>query len=308
MIAFVLLASMVATPASAAIVKVANVRASSTEVDPSGTVSYAASNLIDAKASTVWVEGEQGSGLGSWVEFDLGGSRTITGLRIWNGNWYTTDFWQRHNRVKNLTVRFSDGSEQDFTLADEQKPEEIHFKKPVTTSSVKLFIKGIYSGTTFNDTCLSEVQVLDPAPSDTIPVASVAASSVYPPDTDGSYEPVNVGDGLLDTMWCEGDEEGDGTGEWIEFDFGQPRTVSKFRLSNGNAYSFAFNMKGNRARSMQLSFSDGSTETVEVKPTMLPQVVSFPAHTTSKVKVTFTGVVRGMTYNDLCISEMNFLK
>jgi hypothetical protein len=34
--------------------------------------------------------------------------------------------------------------------------------------------------------------------------------------------------------------------------------------------------------------------------------VSFPEHTTSWVKMTFTGVTAGKEFNDLCVSEARF--
>ncbi len=303
-----LLLAVLASPAALArVLEPAGTAASSTEAPDQG-VSYDVKNIVDGKAGTVWVEGEEGSGLGSWVRIDLKGQQTVDAIRIWNGNWYTWDFWKRHNRAKEIEVEFSDGSKEHFTLADEFKPEVIKLSKPVKTTFVKLKIKSVYNGTTFNDTCLSEVQVLNSEPDENIPVVRYNASSIYPADNDGTYEPANVADGLLDSMWCENDKDGDGTGEWLEFDFGRPTEVSRLVLRNGNAYSFKMFMKGNRAKAATLTFSDGSTEQVAIKPSMVEQVVSFPPHTTRTVRVTFTEVSRGTEYNDLCISEAYFRK
>jgi len=303
---FVLFAA-VSLPAQAKALKPAGVQASSSLADADG-VSYAAKNLTDQKQSTVWVEGEEGSGLGSWVQVDFDGEETVTGVKLWNGNWYTWDFWQRHNRVKDMEVEFSDGSQQTITLKDEMTPETVRFDKPHKTTFVKLRLKGIHRGSTFNDTCLSEVQVFDDAPDDFVRPSKVQASSIYPADGDGNYELVNLADGLADSMWCEGTKDGDGTGEWIEWDFGTTRKVSKLRIRNGNAYSFAFNLKANRAKAAKLTFSDGSGETIALKPSMVEQVVEFPPHSTTTVKVTFTEVVKGTEYNDLCVSEAQFLE
>jgi hypothetical protein len=113
-------------------------------------------------------------------------------------------------------------------------------------------------------------------------------------------------DGIIDSMWCEGNNAGDGVQEWVDFDFGSAREVSKFSLINGVGSSIGTWMKANRAGSATLTFSDGSTETIAIKNTAMPQTVSFPAHTTSKVRVTFTEVTRGKEYNDLCMSEAAF--
>jgi hypothetical protein len=268
-------------------------------------VSYAVKNLIDKKASTVWVEGEEGSGLGASITLDLGGEQTVTQIKLWNGNWYTADFWQRHNRAKEVEVEFSDGSKQNFTLKDEMAAEVIRLPAAVKTSSVKIKIKSIYRGNTFNDTCISEVQVQDDAPEPFVVPVAAKASSVYAADADGTYEPVNTWDGLLDTMWCESDP-GDGAGQWIEFDLGGSQSVGKLGLRNGNAYSLGMNMKANRAKVLTLSFSDGSTARVEVKPSMTDASYSFPARSTSKVRLTVDEVVKGTEYNDLCLSEVQF--
>ena len=55
-----------------------------------------------------------------------------------------------------------------------------------------------------------------------------------------------------------------------------------------------------------LTFSDGSTATVEVKATVMPQTIAFPSKSTSNVTITFTGISKGKEFNDLCISEAYF--
>ena len=75
---------------------------SSSSLPPDEGGSYDAGNLVDGKQSTVWVEGDEGSGLGAWVELTLPAPTKVTAIKIWNGNYYSYDFWQRHNRVDDL--------------------------------------------------------------------------------------------------------------------------------------------------------------------------------------------------------------
>lgn len=301
-----LVLAAVPVAAVAATIKPAGVTASSSEANTAD-ANYDAANVADGKQSTVWVEGEEGSGLGSWVQLDLGAPRTVSALKVWSGNWYTWDFWNRHNRPKEVEAEFSDGTKQSFTLKDAFAPEVLRLSKPVTTSSVKLKIKSVYNGTTFNDTCLSEVQVLDDVAPEHVAVSAYKASSTYPADSDGNYEPTNLEDGILDSMWCEGNKAGDGAGEWLDFQFGSAQSVSRLKVRNGNAVSMSFNMKGNRAKAVTLKFSDGSTESIELKPVGTEQIISFPARKTSSVRVTFGEVVKGKEFNDLCLSEAYFL-
>lgn len=296
----------VAGPALAKPISTSGISASSTYPAQEG-VNYEAKNLGDRKQATAWFEGDDGSGLGSYIEVDLGGSKAVTGFRIWNGYWLTYDMWQRNNRVKNLEVETAEGEEFSFTLTDEMKPEDIRFPKAVTTSKLTFRIKGIYSGNTFNDTAISELQVFDDAPSEAVAVSAYSASSTYPEDGDGDYEADNLGDGVLDSMWCEGDKEGDGTGQWVEFALAGSSKVSKLELVNGNAFSFSSFMGANSATGATLTFSDGSTETITIKPSLMPQTISFSPKTTSKVRMTFTEVRKGKEFNDLCISEATLL-
>ncbi len=291
--------------ADAARLKPAGVTASSA-YPPGEGVTYGESNVKDQKVSTVWVEGEEGSGLGSWIELDLGGTHQVTNLTLWNGNWYSWDFWNRHNRAKEIEISFSDESTQKFTLKDEKVPEHIQLSKSVSTSSIKIKVKGIYRGTTFNDTCISEVAVFDGSAETWAQPVSMTDSGHLPEDADGTYEVSNTYDGLVDTMWCENQKSGDGTGSWFEYRFGSSQTIGKLKLMNGNAYSPGFWMKSNRATQATLTFSDGSKETVALKDFMMEQTVSFPSRSTSSVRIQFDAVKKGTEYNDLCISEAKF--
>lgn len=289
----------------AAPVKVASVSATTTYPDTDG-VSYKPEHSTDGKQSTVWVEGDEGgSGLGASLTYSFEGPTTLSSFKIWNGNYYSYDFWERHNRIKEIEVEFSDGTKEKFTLKDERGAETVVFKKPVETTTVKIEIKAIYRGSTFNDTVISEIIFFDDKPDAHLPVKTYKASSVYAADADGTYEPTNLADGISDSMWCEANES-DGTGEWVEFDFGAPQDVGSLTLVNGNGYSFPFFMKGNRATKATLTFSDGSTEEIVIKNSLMLQTISFPRRETTKVKVTFTEVYTGKEFNDLCVSEAYF--
>ncbi len=289
----------------AARVDLASVTAS-TSLEPAEGVSYEPSNLTDGKVSTVWVEGEEGSGLGSWILIDLGGSRDIESITLWNGNWYSWDFWNRHNRIKDLEVELADGTTHKFTLKDQKIPETIRFPAVVHTDSLKLKIKSVYAGTTFHDTCLSELEVDDSSPESWLKPYGYSDSGHLAEDADGTYEVSNTYDGILDTMWCENQRNGDGTGSWIEYHFNSTVRPSTLHLRNGNTYSLGFWMKSNRAKSAELLFSDGSRQTISIKDTLMEQSIPVLPNATTSIRITFTQVTKGKEYNDLCISEAFF--
>ena len=294
-------------------VKPTAVSASSTLPTTQG-VNYGPQNVMDGKQSTVWCEGdESGSGLGTTFTVELGEEKEITGLKIWNGNWYSQDFWTRHNRINNLEIAFSDGSKESFSLKNEQVAEVITFESTKRTSSLRLRIRSVHQGSTFDDTVISELRVLNSSPENQLKVAKWSDSSHLPTDSDGSYEPPNLWDGILDSMWCEG-VEGDGNGEWIEFDFGQARSISKLNLVNGNAYNLMWWMKSNRMLTAQLEFSNGSSQEIAVKNSIREQTISLDPVTASKVRMKVTSVKQGnMAKKDpdfdcVCLSEATFEK
>lgn len=291
--------------AHAAVVKIASSTASSSYPAAEG-VRYDPDMAHDGKVSTAWTEGnEANSGLGEWLEVTFESETKLVGFQIWGGTFVSYDLWNRSGRVKELEIEFSDGTKQKYTLKDEMVGQYIELTAPVTATSAKMRLKGVYDGTTFTDTGISEIVFYDDAPSESIKVKSWSASSVYPPDADGNYETSNMQDQLRDTMWCEGDD-GDGSGQWVEATFGSSYSVNSLTMINGNGYDIRFNMKANRAKELTLTFSDGSTEKVVVKPGPSLQTVTFPAHSTTSVKVTVDGVQKGMEFNDLCLSELHF--
>lgn len=305
----ILLASffLLATPidSEAGRIKVKETSTSSDYVGDDGT-SYSGKFVVDSKASTSWFEGDKGSGLGSWIELKLPDTRTVSKLRIWGGYWFSEQEWSRANRPKEIELQFSDETTESVTLTDEKKMQEFILSSKPRTSSVRLRVKSVYSGTAWPDTAISEIQVFDDSGSNVGRVSAHKASSELPVDADGNYNPKNVSDGLIDSMWCEGSKDGNGEGEWLEFEFSKPEKLQVLGLVNGIGGSIKYWMMGNRVSAATLSFDDGTTESVTVKNTMLPQVISFSARTTKKVKLTFDTVVQGKEYNDLCISEAYF--
>ena len=299
------LSALLATPAWAARLVPAHVNSSSTYPPEEGTT-YEAARSTDGKLSTSWIEGDAGGGLGAWVELDLGGEKTVQKVKIWGGLWYSKAYWERANRPKEVEIQYSDGSKDTFTLKNEMKPQEFTLAAAKKTTTVRVKLKSTYDGTAWYDTGISEIQLFDAAPDAAAPVRATSASSTLPGDADGNYDPMNVRDGILDSMWCEGNKAGDGAGEWLEVQFPGAQKVSKVTLVNGIGTTLPFWMKGNRASAATLTFSDGSQESIALKNAMLPQMVDFPAHSTSSVRMTFSTVVKGKEFNDLCISEASF--
>lgn len=268
-------------------------------------ITAAATNLSDNKQATPWIEGESGSGLGSFAKADFGAEKTINELRIWGGCWYNRAYWGHFSRPKTIIAEFSDGTTQELTLKDEFAPQVFPLAAPKKTTSVKLKVTAVYQGDAYNDTAISEIVFIDNA-AETVQLPSAAkASTTLPPDGDGYYDAKNAVDGMVDSLWCEGGK-GDGTGDWIEITFPAAVTVSKLKIRNGVTYSSEVFKKANRATAATLTFSDGTTQTVALRGLLpMEESVSFTSVTTSSVKITFTTIIKGTEFNDMCVAEVN---
>jgi hypothetical protein len=266
---------------------------------------YPVRYIKDGKSATAWFEGEEGTGLGSWVEVGLGGPVTVSKVVVYAGDWTSAATWKRANRPKEMEVMFSDGSKTTWSLTDEMIPQVFTPKTPTETSTIRFRITGAYDGTAFTDTGIAELMVFDGQDTNHISATAVASSEL-PPDGD-TYTVGNMSDGLVDTYWCEGNKEGDGVGESLTFDFGRSVTIKTWQLLNGMGGSMSLHKQGNVATSATLKFSNGTTKAIQLKPFPLMQKVDLGGVTTNSVTVTFDAVRKGTDYNDMCISEAYFL-
>jgi len=116
---------------------------------------YYASNAIDGKRTTAWIEGADGAGLGEWIRFDF--DREIVLHRIlWQPGYFKSpQIWAENNRLAAVTAYFSDGSSRELTFADRMESQKVDVGS-VRTRWVRFVIKNVYYGSD-PDTALSEV-------------------------------------------------------------------------------------------------------------------------------------------------------
>lgn len=138
------------------------VRASS-QLTPSGAISYAASSANDLSYQTVWVEGKPDDGRGEYLEFLFKNeSPRITSVIISNGYIKSEKTWHENNRVKTLTLYVNGSAYATLLLAD--TPDDQIFKvgtlgrNPDGSDLVLKFeIADVYPGTVYNDTAITEI-------------------------------------------------------------------------------------------------------------------------------------------------------
>ena len=133
------------------------------------------------------------------------------------------------------------------------------------------------------------------------------ASSVYSGDNLGDHTPEKLYDGKLNTNWTE-DASGKGIGEYVILYFDDVYAVRKMHIYIGSHYSKNVYEQNCRPRTIQVTFSDGSTERIQLKDTYDEQIVVFDQyHYTDSVKLTIEEVYTGTKYQDTVIAELDFV-
>lgn len=116
---------------------------------------YYASNAIDGKRATAWIEGADGPGIGEWIRFDF--DREITLHRIlWQPGYFKSpSIWNQNNRLATVSAEFSDGTWRELKFVDRMESQKMDVGA-VRTRWVKFVITAVHYGSD-PDTALSEV-------------------------------------------------------------------------------------------------------------------------------------------------------
>lgn len=146
-----------------------------------GTSVYSAKNLIDGSYSTPWVEGASDFGKNQKIKLNLFGNpskfsafnyETVTHLYLLNGFRKNEKTYYENNRIKTLklwvngkdcgTLELKDRPFKvinDFNFAYEA--DLLNNERLNKVKSIEIEILDVYKGTKYNDTCISEIVVLD---------------------------------------------------------------------------------------------------------------------------------------------------
>lgn len=116
---------------------------------------YYASNAIDGKRATAWIEGADGPGIGEWIRFDF--DREINLHRIlWQPGYFKSPaIWNQNNRLATVRAEFSDGTRRELSFADRMDSQKMDVGA-VRTRWVRFVITAVHYGTD-PDTAVSEV-------------------------------------------------------------------------------------------------------------------------------------------------------
>lgn len=140
----------------------ASARASSTLVEKSLPRDYyRAENAADGDPATAWAEAAKGPGAGEWLELRLSDLTFLAEVRLLAGCGVSAKLWKSNQRLKAVTLVFSDGEAQQARLADTGFGEfaSIVVRRSKPTTSVRIVVGEVYPARS-EDACISEVELV----------------------------------------------------------------------------------------------------------------------------------------------------
>ena len=168
------------------------------------------------------------------------------------------------------------------------------------TTSTTLLVGQVPISTTSTETTTNETTTgnrLDPV--------DVTASSSLRPTNAHTYDPQNLLDGKLATAWNE-DAPGDGEGEWVRFGFAGIVSVARIDIANGYQSDPTTYANNPRVHELRLTFSDGSSQRIELQDETGYQTLKLQTKKTEWVRMTIVSTYPGDRWHDAALSEVRF--
>ena len=124
---------------------------------------YPASHAIDGEMTTAWVADTPTD---CWLVLQFANPVQITGVTIFPGYAKDPDLLMKNNRIRKLQVTLENGDTHIWDVPDKQDDDEwsepvtLTLPVPVVSGTLQLTVLDVYPGSQYNDTCISEVEVI----------------------------------------------------------------------------------------------------------------------------------------------------
>lgn len=118
--------------------------------------------LCDNDLDTAWCEGTDDVGIGEQITLQFTDTYVVKKLELYSGYMQSEDLLRESSQIHEMTLTFSDGSEQKISLErcdTLDKAATVKFKDPIETSSITMTINSVYEGGSNRNTCISEIRV-----------------------------------------------------------------------------------------------------------------------------------------------------
>ena len=116
--------------------------------------------IFDGDTNTNWEEGVDGPGIGESItgEFEYEKEK-VRCIALKLGNWKSEKYYYGNNRPSKLTITLDDLSFQ-MDFPDSWEEFYVMLNHPYKASSIRLTIDGVHAGSSWDDTCITDVRVL----------------------------------------------------------------------------------------------------------------------------------------------------
>lgn len=114
--------------------------------------------LFDGRDDTSWQEGVNGYGINENVAFSFDAAAKIKYIGFKLGNWKNDKYYYGNAKPKTMTLAFGDYSGQ-VTFTGERGVEWVEVNHALNSDSMRITVNDVYPGTSWEDTCISEIMV-----------------------------------------------------------------------------------------------------------------------------------------------------
>ena len=119
--------------------------------------------VTDSRRETAWAEGIAGPGIGEWIQLTFPGTIEVHSISLDIGYDRNADVFTKNNRIKRVTLIFSNGERVELGFADRRGIQEIPLVRApgpnIETTYVRVVIEEVFPGWKYDDTCLAEIEV-----------------------------------------------------------------------------------------------------------------------------------------------------
>lgn len=114
--------------------------------------------LFDGMDDTTWQEGVNGYGINENVAFSFDAAAKVKYIGFKLGNWKNDKYYFGNAKPKTMTLTFGDYSGQ-VTFTGERRVEWVEVNHALNSDSMRITINDVYPGTSWEDTCITEIMV-----------------------------------------------------------------------------------------------------------------------------------------------------
>lgn len=131
------------------------------------TITHYPENVLDGKKNTCWCEAAEGYGKDEYIMIRFSKKVALTELDFVNGYMSKETTYNKNAKLAKIKIVYDGGSKvavlKDLSYSEASEldyTDSVIFDEPVETDYVQIYIKSVYEGTIYEDTCVSEIRAM----------------------------------------------------------------------------------------------------------------------------------------------------